>query len=124
MMRGLRQLCMFSAFLLMMAGAPGLEAATPKVIYARTAVGEIHSIDLVKRTAIIGGYRYYFGDPRHSDSSRVSLYGYHSGSFEMLSPGMKVYIRYAEYGVGRYVVSLKQLAPGTDVHARGVKVDP
>ena len=120
----LRRLVAICAFLSALVGASNLQAATPRVIYARTAVGEIYSIDLVNRTAIIGGYRYYFGDPRHSDASEVKMYGYQSGSFEMLSPGMKVYVRYGEYGVGRYVVSLQQLAPGTDIYARGVKADP
>lgn len=101
-----------------------VKASQPKVIYARTAVGEIHSIDMNARTAVIGGYRYQFGSPIYSDTSKISLYGYSFGSFEMLRVGMKVYVRYAEYGVSRYVVSLKELAPDTDIHKRGVKVDP
>jgi len=97
---------------------------TPRVIYARTAVGKIFSIDLVNRTAMISGYRYYFGNPVQGDASKISIYGYDAGSLEMLRVGMKVYIRYGEYGIGRYVVSLKELAPDTDINARGVKVDP
>ena len=99
-------------------------STTPRVIYARTAVGQIFSIDLVNRTAMISGYRYYFGNPVQGDASKISLYGYDAGSLEMLRVGMKVYIRYAELGTSRYVVSLKELAPSTDIHARGVKVDP
>ena len=123
MARGIRSILM-AAVLLTAALTSVSASAAPRVIYARTAVGVIHEINLNKRTAIIGGYIYYFGDPRDGDASKVTLYGYHSGAFELLKVGMKVTMRYAEYGIGRYVLSLEQLPPGTDIYKRGVKEDP
>lgn len=110
--------------LLLVAAVQPVCAAADKVIYARTAVGKIHSINLEERTAIIGGYRYQFGSPVSRDTSDIKLYGYNAGSLEMLQPGMKVTMRYAEYGNTRFVLSLEELPPGTDIHDRGVKVDP
>lgn len=123
MARGIRSILM-AGVLLVATFASVSASAAPRVIYARTAIGVIHEINLTKRTAIIGGYIYYFGNPDDRDASKVTLYGYHSGAFELLKVGMKVTLRYAEYGVGRYVLSLRQLAPDTDIYKRGVKVDP
>lgn len=111
---------------LLMLGLPtGAASAADKVIYARTAVGKIHEINLLDRTAIIGGYRYRFGSYATRDESNIRLYGYQTSvSFEMLSAGLNVTLRYADTGTDRYVLSLEELAPGTNIYERGVKQDP
>lgn len=129
-MAGIQRIIKFLALPLMLAlgsmgaGITASAADGDKVIYARTAVGKIHAINLEDRTAIIGGYRYQFGSPASRDTSDIKLYGYNAGSFEMLQPGMKVTMRYAEYGTVRFVLSLEELSPDTDIHERGVKIDP
>ncbi len=82
----------------------------PARIYTVETTDVIRSIDLAGRKAMIGGFRYYFGSPVLGNSSEVRMYGASFGSFEMLSVGMKVRVRYADTGVSRYVVLLEQLS--------------
>ncbi|MBD3647331.1 MAG: hypothetical protein HUJ31_07770 [Pseudomonadales bacterium] len=93
---------------LVVTSSPGW--AADKRIYTRETTGVIRSINLSEREAIISGYKYYFGSPVYNDAADVDMYGSQYGSFEMLRVGMKVYIRYAEYGNIRYVVQLQQLS--------------
>ena len=87
----------------------------PSRIYTVETTGIIRSIDLAEREAMIGGFRYYFGSPVLDNSSEVRMYNTSFGSFEMLSVGMKVRVRYADTGVSRYVVLLEQLSSLTKV---------
>jgi hypothetical protein len=90
--------------------------AADKKIYARKTIGQIHEMDMTERTAVISGFRYYFGSSVYGDASKVKLLGYNSGSFEMLNPGMKLRLTYAEYGTNRYVVLAEQLPDATDLN--------
>lgn len=85
--------------------------AEEKRIYTRETTGIIRDINLAKRQAIISGYKYYFGSPVYGDASDVDMYGSEHGAFEMLNTGMKVRVRYAEYGHIRYVTHLQELSP-------------
>lgn len=87
-------------------------------VFARKTLGEVHRIDLAEREAVISGFRYYFGSVITGDDSKISMLGYSTGSFELLEPGMKLLIYYAETGVSRYVISAEQLPYSTDIHAR------
>lgn len=99
-----------------MAATGAASSAESKKIYARKAIGQIHTMDMDERTAVISGFRYYFGSSVYNDASEVKLLGYNSGSFEMLYPGMKVRLVYAEYGTNRYVVLAEQLPDSTDLN--------
>lgn len=85
--------------------------ATEKKIYTRETTGIIRDINLSERQAIISGYKYYFGSTVYGDASDVRMYGSEFGAFEMLKVGMKVRVRYAEYGHIRYVTVLQELSP-------------
>ena len=106
---------MVLAFMAVTVAVPDAYSADKK-IYARKAIGQIHQMDMAERTAVISGFRYYFGSSVYDDASRVKLLGYNSGSFEMLSPGMKLRLTYAEYGTNRYVVLAEQLPGATDLN--------
>lgn len=87
-------------------------------VYTRKALGEVHKMDFTEREAVISGFRYYFGSVVSGDNSEVKLLGSNAGSFEMLEPGMKLLLFYAETGVSRYVVKAEQLPYDTDIHDR------
>lgn len=87
-------------------------------VFARKTLGEVHRMDYAEREAVISGFRYYFGSPVTGDNSPISMLGFSAGSFELLEPGMKLLIHYAETGVSRYVVKAEQLPYSTDIHDR------
>ena len=81
---------------------------------ARITEGVIHSIDLAKRKAVIGGYTYYFGPPDMSIPTQVKLYGTRYGAIELLEPGMKVKVTYGDTGRIRIVLQVEQLSPDAE----------
>lgn len=87
-----------------------------KRLYARKTIGEIHEIDLAERKAVISGYRYDFGSVVIGNDSEVKMLGGSTGAFEMLEPGMKVFLLFADTGVSRYVLRAEQIPYGTDIH--------
>jgi len=103
--------------LLTLASFPATVSAADneKRLYTRTTTGVIRDINLSKRQAIVSGYKYYFGSPVYGDAADVDMYDADFGSLEMLKVGMKVFIRYAEYGNIRYVVHLEQISDLADV---------
>lgn len=88
-------------------------AALDEPVKARTVRGELLSIDLNDRTAIIGGYEYYFGP--HTMPVEVQMLNSGAGAVELLKPGMKVEVVYGELGLSRIVASIKQIPYDTQV---------
>lgn len=90
--------------------AAEVEYDLSKKVYARTTYGIIRSINLPAREAIISGFKYEFGAVQHGWTAEVKMYGSEHGAYELLKPGMKVYVTYGELGFTRVVMSLQQLA--------------
>lgn len=72
--------------------------------------GVIREIDLADRTAIISGYRYYFGTSGGYQMPTISLLLYPVASFEMLAVGMKVQYHYTPQKPWRRILRLRQLS--------------
>ena len=70
----------------------------------------IREIDLAARTAIISGYRYYFGTSSGYQTPDIQLLYYSTATFEMLSVGMKVQFHYTPQKPWRRILRLRQLA--------------
>jgi len=77
---------------------------------ARTTRGEIETVDLNDRSAIISGYKYYFGSPNDESPVEVKMYKSNYGAFELLQPGMKVEVLYGEEVDGRSAIEVQQLS--------------
>jgi hypothetical protein len=76
----------------------------------QVATGKIAAIDLVGRTATIGGYIYYFGSSTIASPVEVELLGRDFGALQMLTPGMDVEAYYYEAGdFGRVGTRLIQI---------------
>ena len=71
--------------------------------------GVVREIDLASRTAIISGFRYYFGTSGGYQTAEISLLAYPVASFEMLEVGMKVQYHYTPQKPFRRVLRLRQL---------------
>jgi hypothetical protein len=76
----------------------------------RTTRGEIETVDLNDRSAIISGYIYDFGSPNEESPVVVKMYRSNYGAFELLQPGMKVEILYGEELDGRSAIEVQQLS--------------
>ena len=115
----MKKLLLANMLIAMLLGAPAyaddlqsIMSSTDTVV-ARTARGIIRSIDLDKRTAIIGGFMYAFGPP--SFPIKVTMLNASTGSIEMLRSGMKVEVVYGEFGTSRIAASIKQLPSDANV---------
>ena len=71
--------------------------------------GVVREIDLANRTAIISGFRYYFGTSFGYQTPEIELLLYPRGSFEMLQVGMKVQSHYTPRKPYRRILRLRQL---------------
>ncbi len=75
----------------------------------RTTEGQIRTIDLGGRTAVIGGFVYHFGPSTDAYPLQVKMLGKDYGSLEMLKPGMHVQILYIQAGQHRIGNMLTQV---------------
>ena len=71
--------------------------------------GVVREIDLASRTAIISGFRYYFGTSGGYQTAEIDLLAYPTGSFELLEVGMKVQYHYTPEKPWRRILRLRQL---------------
>ena len=71
--------------------------------------GVVREIDLANRTAIISGFRYYFGTSFGYQTPEIELLLYPRGTFEMLQVGMKVQFHYTPRKPYRRILRLRQL---------------
>jgi hypothetical protein len=71
--------------------------------------GVVREIDLASRTAIISGFRYYFGTSSGYQTAELDLLAYPTGSFELLEVGMKVQYHYTPEKPWRRILRLRQL---------------
>ncbi len=67
----------------------------------RSATGEIHELDLARRTAIISGFMYVFGPSTLADPLEVTMLGSDYGALELLRVGMYVEVRFLQSPSGR-----------------------
>ncbi len=82
----------------------------PASDYTQTRIGQIHSLDMAKKTAIISGYRYSFKGTKGYDLPAIKMYNSEFGAFELLKTGMKVKVEYRLSKASRIVVELRQVA--------------
>ncbi len=75
--------------------------------------GVIYKIDRGNRTAIIGGYRYYFGSASGYQNADMDLIGFPGGSFELLETGMIVQFHFVQEDPWRRIIRLRQLPDDT-----------
>ena len=71
--------------------------------------GVVREIDFANRTAIISGFRYYFGTSFGYQTPEIELLLYSRGTFEMLQVGMKVQFHYTPRKPYRRILRLRQL---------------
>lgn len=71
--------------------------------------GVVREIDLSGRTAVIAGFRYYFGTSYGYQTPDIELIYYPKGTFEMLEVGMKVQFHYTQRKPYRRILRLRQL---------------
>jgi hypothetical protein len=71
--------------------------------------GVVREIDLASRTAIISGYRYYFGSSGGYQTPQMELIYYSTAVFEMLEVDMKVQFDYTSEKPWRRILRLHQL---------------
>ena len=71
--------------------------------------GVIREIDLADRTAIIGGYRFYFGSASGYQAADIETLLYSNGAFELLEVGMKVIYHFTPNKPWYRIVRLRQL---------------
>ena len=71
--------------------------------------GVIREIRLADRTAIIDGYRYYFGTSGGYQTANIELLNYSVASFEMLEVDMKVQFHYTFGDPWFRILRLRQL---------------
>ena len=84
-----------------------------KPLVARTDQGVLRSIDLEKRTAMIGGFLYDFGPQTYP--IKVTMLNSSAGAVELLRKGMKVEVEYLDLGTSRLAVSITQLPDSAEV---------
>ncbi|MBT4161892.1 MAG: hypothetical protein HOC70_08905 [Gammaproteobacteria bacterium] len=72
--------------------------------------GVVREIDLATRTAIISGFRYYFGTSGGYQTPDMELIYYPTASFEMLEVDMKVQFHFTPEKPLRRILRLRQLA--------------
>ncbi|MGB0692416.1 MAG: hypothetical protein ACPGPD_06885 [Pseudomonadales bacterium] len=75
--------------------------------------GVVREIDVANRTAIISGFRYYFGTSFGYETPEIELLLYPRGTFEMLQVGMKVQFHYTPRKPYRRILRLRQLPDDT-----------
>lgn len=92
-------------FLALVAIAPGSRAAEEWV----EKEGVVREIDMAARTAIISGYRYYFGTSSGYQTPEMQLTYYPRATFEMLQVGMKVQFHFTPQKPYRRILRLRQL---------------
>jgi len=71
--------------------------------------GVVREIDRANRTAIISGFRYYFGTSFGYQTPEIELLLYPRGTFEMLEVGMKVQFHFTPRKPYRRILRLRQL---------------
>lgn len=71
--------------------------------------GVVREIELAERTAIISGYRYYFGTSYGYQTPDITLINYPTATFEMLQVGMKVQYHFTPEKPWRRILRLRQL---------------
>ena len=71
--------------------------------------GVVREIDLASRTAIISGYRYYFGSSSGYQKPQMELIYYSTAVFEMLEVDMKVQFSYTSDKPWMRILRLRQL---------------
>jgi hypothetical protein len=71
--------------------------------------GVVREIDLAQRTAIISGFRYYFGTSSGYQTPTIELLYYPTATFEMLTVGMKVQFHFTPEKPWRRILRLRQL---------------
>jgi hypothetical protein len=91
--------------------------ALPSGIYTDRVIGDIHTIDLVTRTAIISGYLYSFSGLSGYERPSIKLYGSQAGSLELLAPKMRVRIDYVRGNTSRTVITLQEVDPNDPANA-------
>ena len=92
------------------------EGLSGEVQSARVSSGIVRSIDLDSRTAVIGGYKYWFGPAFSEYPLKISLLSYAGGgSLELVEPGMKVEVTFGDTGDARIAMILRQLPDDADV---------
>ncbi|MBL4682766.1 MAG: hypothetical protein JKY88_18885 [Pseudomonadales bacterium] len=77
----------------------------------RITEGQIRSIDLVNRTAIISGFIYHFGPATDAQPLQVRMLGKDYGSLEMLKVDMHVeviYIQEDQHRVGKKLTQINE----------------
>ncbi|MCB1692215.1 MAG: hypothetical protein KDI19_05575 [Pseudomonadales bacterium] len=90
-----------------------LAAKQKTTLQARVAQGVVRSIDLDRRTCVIGGYTYEFGPP--GLPIKITMVGNKPGAIELLQAGMKVEVTYGDLGEARIVAMIKQLPDDEEV---------
>ncbi len=90
---------------MLVAFSPALSAAEEWV----EREGVVREIDLANRTAIISGYRYYFGTAAGYQAPEMQLIYYPKATLEMLTVGMKVQYHYTPQKPWRRILRLRQL---------------
>ena len=81
----------------------------------RTEEGVIRSIDMGGRKLVISGYEYLVGPSTINPPVKVSLFGTTAGSFELLSPGMKVEVHYIDFGNARVAFEINEVDPSAEL---------
>ncbi len=71
--------------------------------------GVVREIDLASRTAIISGFRYYFGSSSGYQTPEIELIYYSTAVFEMLEVDMKVQFHFTSDKPWRRILRLRQL---------------
>lgn len=71
--------------------------------------GVVREIDLASRTAIISGFRYYFGSSSGYQTPEIELIYYSTAVFEMLEVDMKVQFHFTSGKPWRRILRLRQL---------------
>lgn len=80
-----------------------------KRFFTREVEGQIYRIKLEDRTAWIGGFEYYLGEPRFSNTPDIFLLNGDEVVYEMLQVGMRVKVRYADLGHIRIAKVVRQV---------------
>ena len=86
--------------------SPGAMAAAEEWVEKE---GVVREIDLGARTAIISGFRYYFGSSGGYQTPDIELIYYPTAVFEMLEVDMKVQFHYTPEKPWRRILRLRQL---------------
>ena len=78
----------------------------------RTETGEIHELDMARRTAIISGFLYLFGPSTIADPVEVTMLGSDYGALELLRVGMFVEVSFLKtdsFRVGKQIVQVSSM---------------